>query len=70
MKHLICFRCLRVFDALTHKRKYKAAWSMDDALDYIKAERGMHFDPKLVDILFSNLNEFLAIVQSTEYYEL
>ncbi len=58
-----------VFDALTHKRKYKAAWSIDDALDYIKAERGVHFDPKLVDILFSHLNEFLSIIESTEFHE-
>lgn len=55
-----------VFDALTHKRKYKAAWSIEDALEYIRSERGSHFDPGLVDILFTHLDEFLAILENHE----
>ena len=39
-----------VFDALTHRRCYKKAWSVDDALREIAAQRGKHFDPDLTDI--------------------
>ncbi|MEP1868452.1 MAG: HD domain-containing phosphohydrolase [Paraglaciecola sp.] len=51
-----------VFDALTHKRQYKNAWTVDDAVEYIKQNSGKHFDPALVDILITNLSEFLEIM--------
>lgn len=38
-----------VFDAMSSKRPYKAPYSYDDSLDYIKGKRGTHFDPDLVD---------------------
>ena len=50
-----------VFDALTHKRCYKEAWSIEDAVQYINDEKGKHFDPQLVDILNKHLSEFIAI---------
>ncbi|MGE5373024.1 MAG: DUF3369 domain-containing protein [Solirubrobacterales bacterium] len=50
-----------VFDALGSHRVYKQPWPLDEILDYIKVERGRHFDPKLVDIFFDNLEEILAI---------
>lgn len=50
-----------VFDALGSDRVYKKAWVMGDILNLFKDERGKHFDPKLVDILFENLDEFLAV---------
>jgi len=37
-----------VFDALTSKRPYKAAWSIEDATSYILNEAGKQFDPELV----------------------
>ncbi len=49
-----------VFDALTTQRPYKAAWSVDEALDYITRERGQHFDPVLVDVFFEVLPEILG----------
>jgi len=39
-----------VFDALTHKRPYKAAWPIDAALDEISQLKGMQFDPQLTDL--------------------
>jgi putative two-component system response regulator len=39
-----------VFDALTHERPYKAAWSIEEALQELVAERGRFFDPHLVDL--------------------
>ncbi|WMM24210.1 DUF3369 domain-containing protein [Tissierella sp. MB52-C2] len=50
-----------VFDALGSPRVYKKAWVMNDILNYFKEEKGKHFDPELVDILFENLNKFLEI---------
>src|SRR4029450_2984855 len=38
-----------VFDALTQKRPYKAAWPVDDAMAEIERQRGKQFDPALVD---------------------
>ncbi len=45
-----------VFDALSHDRCYKKAWLENDILAYIKDQRGKHFDPKLVDIFFENID--------------
>lgn len=50
-----------VFDALGSPRVYKKAWLTKDILSYFKEEKGKHFDPKLVDILFDNLDEFIRI---------
>lgn len=50
-----------VFDALGSERVYKKPWVINDILAYFKEERGKHFDPKLVDILFEHLDEFLEI---------
>jgi PAS domain S-box-containing protein/putative nucleotidyltransferase with HDIG domain len=38
-----------VFDALTHNRPYKSAWSKEEGLAEIEAQRGRQFDPELVD---------------------
>ncbi|MGV3582205.1 MAG: HD domain-containing phosphohydrolase [Methylophilus sp.] len=40
-----------VFDALTARRPYKEAWTINDAVNYIEKESGKHFDPDLVKIL-------------------
>lgn len=42
-----------VLDALTSKRPYKEAWSMDKAFEYIESESGKHFDPNLVALTAS-----------------
>ena len=52
-----------VFDALGSDRCYKKAWSDDKIFTLIKEEREKHFDPKLVDIFFENIDEILAIRQ-------
>ena len=38
-----------VFDALTQKRPYKAAWPVGDAITEIERQRARQFDPALVD---------------------
>jgi len=50
-----------VFDALGSDRCYKKAWPDEKIFKLIKEESGKHFDPKLVDIFFEHLDEFLAI---------
>ncbi len=43
-----------VFDALTHRRCYKEAWSVEDALREIASLRGKHFDPELTDLFLES----------------
>jgi putative two-component system response regulator len=38
-----------VFDALTNRRPYKEAWELDRAVDEIKSQRGLQFEPRIVD---------------------
>ncbi|RAV23135.1 HD domain-containing phosphohydrolase [Paenibacillus contaminans] len=37
------------YDALTHERPYKRAWSQEEAVAEVKKQCGFHFDPKVVD---------------------
>jgi putative two-component system response regulator len=50
-----------VFDALTQKRPYKAAWPIGDAIAEIDRQRGRQFDPRLVDA-------FLKVVHRTSVH--
>jgi putative two-component system response regulator len=42
-----------VFDALTHVRPYKPAWSVADAMDELRSQSGRHFDPRVLDVFFA-----------------
>jgi putative nucleotidyltransferase with HDIG domain len=50
-----------VFDALTQKRPYKAAWPVADAVGEIGRQRGKQFDASLVDA-------FLRVIERTPDY--
>ncbi|MBF0265122.1 MAG: response regulator [Gammaproteobacteria bacterium] len=50
-----------VFDALTSKRPYKKAWTVDAAIELVKKESGSQFDPNLVDIFVENLSKMISI---------
>lgn len=50
-----------VFDALTSKRPYKDAWSVDETLKFMNEQKGKHFDPKLIELLVEKLPQILAI---------
>ncbi len=50
-----------VFDALGSDRVYKEAWEDERIFDYFKEQREKQFDPKLIDLFFENLNDFLEI---------
>jgi len=50
-----------VFDALTSKRPYKKAWSVEEAIDLLKDEAGKHFDPQLVDLFIGQIDSIIEI---------
>jgi response regulator RpfG family c-di-GMP phosphodiesterase len=50
-----------VFDAITSARVYRPAVPMEEALATIGRESGAGFDPRLVDLFFEWLSEFLKI---------
>ena len=41
-----------VYDALTHARAYKPAWSAGSARDFLRDQKSLMFDAQLVDLLF------------------
>jgi len=45
-----------VFDALTSDRVYRKAYSVEDALKIMRAERGHHFDPVILDAFLEVLD--------------
>lgn len=53
-----------VFDALTSQRPYKPAWEFDRAVNLLKEESGIHFDPKLVELFINNIEEVKNIYNS------
>ena len=50
-----------VFDALTSKRPYKEPWSIDDTIEEIKRNSGLHFDPQVVEAFLRALPEIEAV---------
>lgn len=50
-----------VFDALTTQRPYKKAWSVEDAIEFLQAQSGKHFDPKLIELFIQELPKILEI---------
>ena len=50
-----------VFDALLSKRPYKDPWPLEKALAVMKGDAGSHFDPELISVFFSCLDEILEI---------
>ena len=52
-----------VFDALTSVRPYKPAWPLEEACDWLRAQRGLHFQPELVDLFLEQLPAIQEIMQ-------
>ncbi|PRM90398.1 response regulator receiver protein [Aliarcobacter cryaerophilus] len=50
-----------VFDALGSDRCYKKAWELEKVFEFIKEQKGKHFDPKLVELFFENIDQILKI---------
>lgn len=52
------------FDALTSPRIYKPAWTVENAVDYIRQNAGTHFDPECVAAFDRALSEIVEIQES------
>jgi HD-GYP domain-containing protein (c-di-GMP phosphodiesterase class II) len=50
------FAIVDVWDALSSDRPYRPAWTDADVLEYIQKESGKHFDPEVVKVFFSLIN--------------
>jgi len=50
-----------VFDALLSARCYKEAWSIGKVKALFEREAGLQFDPKLVEHLLNNIDQYIAI---------
>lgn len=51
-----------VFDALSHKRCYKEAWTIDDAFTEIQNNAGTQFDPEVV-LAFMQIRDRICSIQ-------
>jgi response regulator RpfG family c-di-GMP phosphodiesterase len=51
-----------VYDALFIKRVYKESWPKKDILEYMRSQRGIKFDPLILDVFFENLEELEAMI--------
>jgi len=58
-----------VFDALCSDRVYRKAYGMKSIQEYLRKERGSHFDPHLVDLFLGNLDEFLLLREQLSHEE-
>ena len=52
------FALADVWDALLSDRPYRKGWSVERALEYIKSQVGIHFDPKITGV-------FLTLIKSS-----
>jgi response regulator RpfG family c-di-GMP phosphodiesterase len=50
-----------VFDALASHRCYKPAWPLERVIEHFREQRGRHFDPNLVDLLFAHIDAVIEI---------
>jgi putative two-component system response regulator len=50
-----------VYDALGSERPYKKALSEEICQQILREGRGSHFDPEIIDVFFSNIEEIQAI---------
>ncbi len=55
-----------VFDALTSERSYKPAFEVDHAVAMMTDERGSHFDPELLDIFLTTVDEVVGLARAAQ----
>jgi len=44
-----------VFDALTHRRPYKGAWTVAEAMTEVERQSGLQFDPRVAESFLASL---------------
>ena len=50
------FAVIDVWDALLSNRPYRPAWKMENVREHIRAQSGIHFDPRVVEIFLEMQN--------------
>ena len=50
-----------MFDALTTERPYKDAWPVEEAVQFLKDQSGLHFEPRLVEHFLEILPDILKV---------
>ncbi|MBN2706023.1 MAG: response regulator [Deltaproteobacteria bacterium] len=53
-----------VFDALTSRRPYKEAFSIEKSIKIMQEGRGSHFDPRILDVFLQQLETVVKIRQA------
>jgi HD-GYP domain-containing protein (c-di-GMP phosphodiesterase class II) len=51
------FAVVDVWDALQSDRPYRKGWTQEKVLEHIRAQSGIHFDPKVVELFIKVLSE-------------
>jgi putative two-component system response regulator len=57
-----------VFDALTHHRHHRQAWSTRDALAHIASQKGKQFDPTLTDIFVKLIRDLQSTHEDLDVF--
>ena len=52
-----------VFDALVSERPYKKAWTLDNAVEFVKSQRQKHFDPTCIDAFLADRSAIETIMR-------
>lgn len=55
-----------VFEALTHNRCYRPAWSIERAVEYMNQMKARQFDPAIIDIFNERLKDIIDIAVNSE----
>lgn len=58
-----------VFDALVSQRVYKAPWTEEMTINYLKDQAGKHFDPEVVEAFLSIYDVITAIKEKYQDYQ-
>lgn len=58
-----------VFDALTMKRPYKEAWSVEDSIAEIRNGSGSHFEPRLIDAFCEVIPDIIRVKEKWDNQE-
>ena len=53
-----------VYDALVSERPYKRPFPHEEAVEIIKNDSGLHFDPKIVGVFLNVADQFLNVLKS------
>jgi len=51
------FAIIDVWDAVTSDRPYRPAWDNQKALEYIREQKGKHFDPHVVELFYTMMDD-------------